>query len=568
VVLATGNGGLRVDESVRGPRRPNTSGSLSPTLVVSVVVIVCALLSLSLSWAAWSLNRDNDHRLLEVQTRQAADVVSSTILAIANPLATALKIEVATGDTGPQFERFMSAYVGPGRLFISASLWEVHPQSIQSVATIGVIPDLLPGSVQAKKLAAVAAHSATFVVTDVRSGDRQRVGYAVAETTGSAFVIYAERAIPSNRRVAVEANSAFSDLDFATYLGATTSDANLATTDLPLSHLPLTGNVARVEIPFGNSSITLEATPRSQLGGTIGGELPWFILIGGALLTVVTSVVANQLARRRHVAERDSLTISELYDRLDALYGEQRTIAETLQRALLPQQNPPIDNLEIASRYVAGVAGVDVGGDWYSIIALDERHFGFVVGDVSGRGVGAATIMARLRFTIRAYLFEGHAPDVALEMCSRQLDVDTDGYIATVLVGLGDITTGEIELANAGHMAPLIVANARSSYVRTKVGPPLGIGRISYELVKIRLSPGATLLAFTDGLIERREEGIDAGFERLSAASERPGTDLEAWLDRVVSAMAHEDAEDDIAALAFKWTPAHDRLEEPTLQLD
>ena len=70
------------------------------------------------------------------------------------------------------------------------------------------------------------------------------------------------------------------------------------------------------------------------------------------------------------------------------------------------------------------LAGVDVGGDWYSIVGIDDTHFGFVVGDVSGRGVEAAAIMARIRFTIRAYLLEGHSPSKALHMCSEQLDVD------------------------------------------------------------------------------------------------------------------------------------------------
>ncbi len=551
--------------SHRGPR---TRSSLSPILAVSIVALVGALISASLGYVAWNLNRNNNRHLLQEQTRQAAAVISSSVLAIAGPLTTALKIEVATGGTGPQFNKFMAAYVGPGRLFVSAAVWEIEPQSVRSIATLGTPPALEPGSARAVKLAAEAMHSSTFVIANVHSGQEQRIGYAVADTSGAPVIIYAERAIPADRRVAVEANSAFSDLDFATYLGPTTNLADLATTDLPDSALPLEGNVAHVTIPFGNSSITLVATPRGQLGGSIGVELPWFLLIGGALLTALTAAAANLLVRRRQVAERDAHTIAGLYDRLDALYGEQRTISETLQRALLPQQNPLIENLEIASRYVAGAAGVEVGGDWYSVVAVDARHFAFVVGDVSGRGIGAATIMARLRFTIRAYLFEGHPPEIALAMTGRQLDVTTDGYIATVLVGVGDIFTGEIVLASAGHLSPLIIEKDKLGYVPILVGPPLGTGSVAYEAVTINLNPGASLMAFTDGLVERRGESVDAGLNRLLSIAATPPSDLDGWMSNLVSAMEQNDAQDDVAVLVIRWNPTHDRLGDRALQLD
>jgi serine phosphatase RsbU (regulator of sigma subunit) len=529
------------------------------------VSLIGILITLSLSWTAWILNRSNDHRLLEVQTKQAGAVISSTILGIANPLATGLKIEAATGGTGQQFKQFMAAYAGPGQLFSSASLWEVGPSSLRTVATVGSTPALQPTSKEAQSLAAAARFSSSFVVIQLHSGSVQSIGYAVAENGNPAFVIYAERAIPANRRVPIETNSAFADLNFATYLGSRLDATDVATTDLAPNQLPLRGDVARVVIPFGNTKLTLVASPRSQLGGTIGAELPWIFLVFGAVLTAITAVVANQLVRRRRKAEHDSRTIAGLYDRLDGLYGEQRTIAETLQRALLPQQHPSIPNLEIASRYVAGTVGVDVGGDWYSVIALDDRRFAFVVGDVSGRGIGAAAIMARLRFTIRAYLLEGHAPDVVLAMCSQQLDVIVDGYLATALVGVGDWTTGEITLANAGHMAPLILENASPTYVETVVGPLLGLGPSTYGLTTIRVPSGSTFLAFTDGLVERREEHLDTGFERLAVAVARPATDLEAWLSQVVAAMEHDGAEDDIAILALRWSVAGDRLQESNL---
>ena len=325
--------------------------------------------------------------------------------------------------------------------------------------------------------------------------------------------------------VPFEKGSAFSDLNFATYLGSATTPSALATTDLPVDQLPIRGDVVRTSIPFGDSSVTLVASARSALGGTLGGVLPWIFLVVGALLTLGAAVVTYQLVKRRRNAERDSQTIATLYQQLDGLYGEQRSIAETLQRALLPQRNPAVPNLEVASRYLAGADGVEIGGDWFSLIDIDDHHFAFAVGDVSGKGVDAASIMARMRFTIRAYLTEGHAPDVVLEMCSRQLNVNGDGHLATVLIGVGDADSGVISLSNAGHLNPLRVSGTSAEFVSTEVGVPLGVAPSSYSVTTLQLTSGSTFVAFTDGLVERRGESIDVGLGAAGAGRGRPHPD-------------------------------------------
>ena len=416
---------------------------------------------------------------------------------------------------------------------------------------------MLPTSTKALAFIARAQHSTTFVVTDIRAHGSQRIGYSIGNPRNPTYVVLAERAIPANREVPAESNSAFADLNYATYLGPVTRASDLATTDLPPAELPLRGDTSTERIPFGDSTITLVATGRVHLGGALGADLPWILLAGGAVLTVAAAVATEQLIRQRRGAERNAQTISGLYEKLDGLYGEQRSIAETLQRALLPQTNPEIPNLEIASRYVAGAVGVDIGGDWYRAIAIDERHFAFVVGDVSGRGIGAATVMARLRFTIRAYLLEGHSPEVVLEMCSRQLDIRSDGHFATVLVGVGDLISRQITLANAGHLNPLLISNTECKYATTNGGLPLGCGPCTYEATSIHVSPGSTFLAFTDGLIERRGESIEVGFERLARAATAPYRTLDGLLSDLLSRMVHSGAEDDIAVLAFRWSRAN-----------
>ncbi len=139
-------------------------------------------------------------------------------------------------------------------------------------------------------------------------------------------------------------------------------------------------------------------------------------------------------------------------------------------------------------------------------------------------------------------------------MCSRQIDVGSDGHFATVLVGVADLESREITLANAGHMKPLIVSGTTSEYVVTPVGLPLGVAAGTYETTTVRLDHGSAFMVFTDGLVERRSESIEVGLERLAQAVTVPWVTLDDLLTTVVSQMAHHGAEDDIAVLAFKWT--------------
>ena len=510
-----------------------------------VVAMVGGLVTASVSWTAWTLNRHNEHSLLVVQARQAAAVLTSSVLNIIDPLAAALQIEEATdGDVG-RFRGSMEPLTGPGQLFVSASLYRVTGSSAgtaEVVASVGVPPRLEPGSEPARRLLDQALRSSTFVATGAGTDRIERVAYAVADPRSARFVVYAERAIPANRLVPVESNPAFENLDFATYLGPTATLAALATTDVPLERLPLDGDTVTESIPFGNTTLTLVAAPHGQLGGPLGWQLPWILLAGGALLTGFAAVVAERFARRRREAERDARTITDLYATLDGMYAEQRGIAETLQRALLPRTNPEIPGLDVASRYVAGARGVDIGGDWYSVIAIDETHVGFVVGDVSGRGVSAASVMARLRFTMRAYLLEGHPPDVVLTMCGSQLDVVEDGHFATVLVGLVDLATREVVLANAGHPEPLVIQGGRAEYVATKVGVPLGVDRGAYLTTGVVMAAGSVLLAFTDGL------------DRLARAAADPPASLDDFIGGLVRELTGNASEDDVAVLALRWS--------------
>ncbi|UQX89014.1 serine/threonine-protein phosphatase [Jatrophihabitans telluris] len=549
--------------AARGPLS-RARGPLSrASWVFCLVTAVGLVLTVSASLTARRLDSNSEHRLLEVQTRQAAAVVSSAIIGIEAPLKTAAAIGAASNGDPAAFRNFMSSYIGPKSLFIAAQLWRSGDASSGPVASVGVTPALDPAGDTARAMRSKASTSATFVVEGISVAGQKRIAYALGTQGRPSYVVVAERGIPANRRVPVESTSAFSDLHFATYLGKSTATADMQTTDVDVRRLPLRGTVVVETIPFGNTFITLATSPSTHLGGTLGVELPWILLVGGLLLTLITALITAALVRRRSRAEADANTIIALYEQLDELYGVQRSISETLQHALLPQSNPAISGLEIASRYVAGARGVEVGGDWYSLIGLDENRFAFVVGDVSGRGVEAAALMGRIRFTLRAYLVEGHPPEVALGLCSREVNVLRDGHIATALVGVGDLSTGVITLANAGHLGPLLVTESEARFITTSVGLPLGVRVSTYQTTQMTLPYGATLIAYTDGLVERRGEPLSQGLDRLADNAPVEGA-LDERLDRLISALSQADSEDDIAVLAFRRLPQAQAAREST----
>ena len=535
-------------------RRTRRAGSgWSPTRLVTLVIVIGLVLTLALAWTAAELDQRNERGLLKVQTQQAAAVIGAAVLGISGPLDAALNIAEATDGDPAEFSAFMSQVTGPDRLFVSASLWDTRHGTPSVVARVGAAPESPTTAPETLAFIASSEKSPTFVVTSPGQGEVDRVAYAVGDQAQPGFVVFAERAIPPSRVVPVQSNPAFSGLDFATYLGQTTDTSALATTNVPLADLPLTGEVAQVPIPFGNSSITLVSSAHGHLGGALGRWLAWVVLVGGIALTLITAYAVAKLVRSRLRAEEDRSTIAGLYEQLDGLYGEQRTISETLQHALLPAYNPSLPTVDVASRYVAGAQGVDIGGDWYSMIRIDPERFAFVVGDVSGRGISAATLMARLRFTMRAYLLEGHPPGLVLEMCSHQIDIREDEHFATVLVGVGNLAHPR---ARPGERRPprpprrgRCAGPLRDHSTRT--GSRCGSEPLRRHVMV--MPEASTLLAFTDGLVERRREDIDVGLERLSCAAIGPDASVDDLVTRLVDELLGDGSEDDVALLAFRW---------------
>ncbi len=535
------------------------AGSSRTARAVALVVVIGLVLTAVSSWVAYRIDQSTEERLHETQNEQAAAVLSTVVSAIQQPLSTGLQVQATSGPDGNPavFSRTFSANVGEGRLFVSASLWQAADGEITRLAAVGAAPGMDPRGPEVQELLGRALQASTSVVRTVTVGDLPRLVYAQADLN-TGFIIKVERAIPADRRSTVDSDSAFSNLDYAIYLGEQTQLDDLLTTNVDLDELPLTGSAARTKVDFGDAGLTLVTQPRKHLGSGLSKWLAMILSLGGLLLTTASALVTRTLMRRGSRAEDDAATITKLYEQNNALYEEQRALFLRLQRALLPHVIPQIPELEIASSYVAGTDGIEIGGDWYSIVAIGEDHFGFVVGDVSGKGVDTVAEMARARFTLRAYLLDGNTPAEALEKCSSQFDIAVDEHIVTVIVGLGTWATGEIVVANAGHPLPLLMTDDGSEYVAMPVGPPLGVGESPYDSATFTMPQGSTLLAFTDGLVERRDEDIDIGMKRLGhAAQEQRDRPLGELVTAVLTAL-HDDGEaaDDTAVLALRRVPA------------
>jgi serine phosphatase RsbU (regulator of sigma subunit)/anti-sigma regulatory factor (Ser/Thr protein kinase) len=234
------------------------------------------------------------------------------------------------------------------------------------------------------------------------------------------------------------------------------------------------------------------------------------------------------------------------------MYARERGIAVTLQRSLLRKDLPEMPGVTVATRYLPAKTEAEVGGDWYDVFAFPDGRIGMVMGDVAGRGIEAASVMAQLQHALRAYALEGHAPVMVLERLNALLELKD---MATLIYLIFDPATWTVTYANAGHLPPLTIAPNGQVSTFGEGSPPLGGSPLTlYRESTVTLTPGSTIVLYTDGLIEVRGESIDVGMARLAqVVTERGGGDLEALLDRILSVMLNsEGAADDVALLALR----------------
>jgi sigma-B regulation protein RsbU (phosphoserine phosphatase) len=237
----------------------------------------------------------------------------------------------------------------------------------------------------------------------------------------------------------------------------------------------------------------------------------------------------------------------------------EKGIALELQRSMLSATFPETPQLDIGVAYHPAEQGLEVGGDWYDAFWVDDgATVGLVIGDVVGRGIGAAATMGQLRSAVRALAGTGLAPGELLSALDGYVRRHGVGQMATVAYATLQLESRELCYACAGHPPPLLLSPGREpAFVWDGRSVPLEAYSTPAPRGEgtLELAPGATLLLYTDGLIERRAKSVDEGLERLRSAADRhhdaPAGALAA---AIVRSLRDDSAADDVCLLAARLT--------------
>jgi serine phosphatase RsbU (regulator of sigma subunit) len=270
-----------------------------------------------------------------------------------------------------------------------------------------------------------------------------------------------------------------------------------------------------------------------------------------SLVPAGDSFAADDLTMLRELAHRTAVALDNALR-----YERHRDTAETLQRALLTDL-PETPAARLTARYLPATRGLNIGGDWYDAFTLPDGSVTLVVGDVTGHGLRAAVMMGQLRTALRAYAVAGDGVGGLLARLHQFIHhLDQEMYATAVVAR---IQPGEptITWAAAGHPPPLLRSpEGHLRLLEEKSGPMLGLPlQRPFEEHTAPFAPGATFMLYTDGLVERRADGIDSGIDRLSRAL--AGIDVSALSDDLEHAadlllapmLADSEGEDDVCLL-------------------
>jgi anti-sigma regulatory factor (Ser/Thr protein kinase) len=262
-----------------------------------------------------------------------------------------------------------------------------------------------------------------------------------------------------------------------------------------------------------------------------------------ALLSTAARLEQSEWAVLRSFADQSTRALERAW-----LFVQEHELAVRLQRSLLPERLPSSNGLELAGHYLAGADAVEVGGDWYDAVRRPDGIVHLCVGDVSGKGIGAATVMSRQRHTFEVYAHDLASPAEIIRRMLRHADGEEMITIAVVTL---DPYGGELAYSCVGHPPPLLLDRDAGEVIRLDQGsaPPVGVA-VPADIVEARmpLPERGELLLYTDGLIERRGQNIEDGIGLLAEllGSERSLTP-DAILGRVGAAIGRPD--DDVALL-------------------
>jgi serine phosphatase RsbU (regulator of sigma subunit) len=257
--------------------------------------------------------------------------------------------------------------------------------------------------------------------------------------------------------------------------------------------------------------------------------------------------LAEDLARRAALAIDNSM-----------LFHREHDAALRLQRALLPQSLPDVDGIEFAAHYSPAEEGLEVGGDLYEAIALEDGSVSVTIGDVAGRGIRAAAVMGRARTALRAYVLDGHPPAEAIRRVDRLLRESGRPELITMFHLRLDPATGLAEYVRAGHLPGLLrLPDGEVQELAGTGTPPLGIfEQIDYQAHAVAVPADSLLLLYTDGLIERRDGDLRTAMRRLEEVFAAGPDTAEECLANLRAEFQADEVPDDVAILVMARTKA------------
>ncbi|MFF3615666.1 SpoIIE family protein phosphatase [Streptomyces sp. NPDC002580] len=273
------------------------------------------------------------------------------------------------------------------------------------------------------------------------------------------------------------------------------------------------------------------------------------VLLRGADRPVFTSddlLVASQLATHTALGVQKAV-----------MYGHEAAVADTLQHTMLPSSLPEPTGVRLASRYLPASKTAQVGGDWYDAIPLPGNRVALIVGDVMGHSMTSAAIMGQLRTIVQTLAGLDLPPDEVLHHLDEQAQRLGSDHIATCLYAIYDPISHRLLMASAGHPpAVLLHEDGRAEVLGIPPGAPIGVGGVVFESVEMAAPTGATLVLYTDGLVESRDTDIGSGVEALRVRLQcgpQGLSSLEVLCDHVLGTLTPGARDDDIALLAARF---------------
>jgi PAS domain S-box-containing protein len=301
------------------------------------------------------------------------------------------------------------------------------------------------------------------------------------------------------------------------------------------------------------AEVAADLQPRSALAAPLrcGQQTLGVMLFGSA-------------SDRPRFANTDTEVVEEIARRLAqglvnaSTFAREHVIAETLQRSILPDTLPQIPGLDLSVRYLPATEGADVGGDWYDAFRVQGDHVALVIGDVAGHNIGSASIMGQVRSMLRAYAIDNPDPGGVLRQTNTALAWLLPDTLASAVFAVLDLATGELVYANAGHPPPLLLTgDGQAEYLEDADGIMLGaLTDAEFTTGIRRLSPGAALLCYTDGLVESRDRDLAKSLTLLAETLRRAAPKSAGRLCATAQATLLGDAgrDDDVCLLAARLT--------------